>query len=91
VVIFKEKIFFDPFLGWLTYLGISSLGLAVLVGAAPAPLRLRRDAVRTWWAGYSCLLTCIKNTGNALVAGPRHAVCVAAYEILQLCAYVLLT
>jgi hypothetical protein len=47
VVIFKEKIFFDPFLGWLTYLGIFSLGLAVLVGAAPAPLRLRRDAVRT--------------------------------------------
>jgi hypothetical protein len=68
-------------LGWLTYLGISLLGLAVLVEAAPAPLRLRREAVCSWWAGYSCLLACIKTQVKLLVAGHCHVFSVAAYEI----------
>jgi hypothetical protein len=65
----------------LPYLGIFPLGLAVLVDAAPASLRVCHEAICSLWSGCSCLLTCIKNTGNVIgcLASPRF--CVAAYEI----------
>jgi hypothetical protein len=50
----------------LTYLGIFLLGLAVLADAAPALLRVRGEAICSLWSGYSCLLACIKNTGNVI-------------------------
>jgi hypothetical protein len=65
----------------LTYLGIFLLGLAVLVDAAPAPLRVRREAICSLWSGCSCLLTCIKNTGNVIGCFVSPRFCVAAYEI----------
>jgi hypothetical protein len=51
------------------------------VDAAPAPLRVRREAVCSWWAGYSCLLACIETQVKLLVAGHCHVFSVAAYEI----------